>query len=206
MGAGHESGRDRGAQQRGHQLRRRLDRHVARRGRQDRCGVDVAAIARRARPLERRRGGGQLPAAATRPLRQQVVDLLQHDREDVRALRRHGDRLLRSGSETGTSPGPIRPTYPPHLRSSDRIRCDVAAFRFAFAAASPPTAASTSSSTCPTEPGHLGLQRRDPRLGQLHRKRDDVRGQLVIRQLLHGGQTIMIRIGSVSSIRQAETT
>jgi hypothetical protein len=87
MGAGHEPGRHRRPQQRGHQHRGAFHRHVPRRGQQDRGRVHVHPIRDSTGLPKRHLRRGGLPAATTRPARQHIVDLLQPHRRDIPHLR-----------------------------------------------------------------------------------------------------------------------
>ena len=69
---------------------------------QDRRGIDVRPVGHGADRPERWRRGGGLPAA-TAPPRQQVVHLLQHDRQDVPHLRPAHPRVRRIAQVPATA-------------------------------------------------------------------------------------------------------
>jgi len=106
-GAGDEPGRDRGAQQGRHQHRTPLDRDIALAGQQDRRGIGPRPVAHGAHRPERWCGGGRVPAAAASP-RQQVVHLLQGDRQDVPHLSPAHPRIRRIAQLPATARTPTR--------------------------------------------------------------------------------------------------
>ncbi len=116
QGTGDEPRRHRGAQQRGHQHRGPLHGHIALTGQQDRRGIDVRPVSHVPGCPTRWHRGGRAPATATPP-RQQVVHLLQHDRQDVPDLRPAHPRIRgigqvsttpRTRTRRGQRLGPIR--------------------------------------------------------------------------------------------------
>jgi hypothetical protein len=95
--AGDEPGRDRRPQQRGHQHRGPLRRHVALAAQQDRRRVDVRPVDHRPGLPVRRVRGGDRPAAPAAQPRQQPVHLLQPHRRDIPDLTPAPARRLRAG-------------------------------------------------------------------------------------------------------------
>lgn len=125
MRAGHEPGRHRRPQQRGHEHRGAFHRHIPRRGQHDRRRVHIQPVGDSTGLPERHRRRSGFPTAATLPLRQHIVHLLQPDRRNIPDLRPRGAHVLTAGqipAAPGTLPrhrhglGPVRL----HLRDKSR--------------------------------------------------------------------------------------